>query len=363
MSVVSSTSPAYLVLEDGTVFEGFSMGCRGTAVGEIVFNTKTASYQDIMTDPTYYGQIVAQTYPLVGNRGVQPESSSEIMASGYIVREWCDEPTDARQNLTLDEYLKSRGIVGLCGIDTRRLTRMLRDGGYVKAAITDSLEDKDALLAKIRAYSIAGAVKAVTTKTVQQLPAADETAKMAVLDYGFNRNLVEFLQSRGISLTVFPADTAAETITSGGFDGVMLSDGPGDPDEDMALIETIRTLTKSGLPIFAVGLGHQMLAHACGMRCGKMAHAHRGSNQPVRNLKTRKIMITTQNHGYAVEKDSIDPAVADAFLENVNDHTVEALRYKQFPALSVQFEPLDGPGLQDTAWVFDEVAAMLQAGK
>lgn len=360
--MVINNKPAYLVMEGGDIYQGFAMGKTGTSIGEIIFNTNTASYQNILTDPTYYGQIVVQTYPMVGNRGVQLETDSRIMANGYIVRDWCDQPTDLRGRITLDEYLKARGIVGLCGIDTRALTRRLRDGGYQKAAITDSLDNLDQLRERIAAYSIAGAVKAVTNTEIERLGSQNERFNLAVVNYGCHYQPFQWLLSRGISLTLYPAYTSPADILAEGHDGILLSDGPGDPDEDLKLIENIKELKTAGKPLFGIGLGHQMLAIACGMKCEMMNHAHRGSNQPVRNLKTGKLMITTQNHGYAIAKDSIDPLVADTFLENVNDHTVEALEYKAFPGFTIQFEPSDGPGLQDTAWMFDKIAQMLGEG-
>ena len=202
---------AYLLLEDGTLFEGLSMGKRGTAVGEVVFNTCTASYTSLLSDPTYYGQIVAQTYPLVGNRGVSAQNrSSDIMANGYIVREWCD--VTAEGELTLDEYLRTRGIVGLCGIDMRRLTRALRDKGYVKGAITDSLADKDALLERIRAYTISGAVEAITIREPQKIQAESEKYRVCVMDYGFPREILEGFIERGCSLDILPASYTAEQV-------------------------------------------------------------------------------------------------------------------------------------------------------
>ncbi len=359
--MLKSTMPAYLVMENGTIFEGYAMGKTGTSIGEIIFNTNTASYQHILTDPTYYGQIVVQTYPMVGNRGVQLDTQSRIMAGGYIVRDWCDQPTDLRDRITLDEYLKARGIVGLCGIDTRALTRKLRDGGYQKAAITDSLEDLDALKEKIAAYSIsiAGAVKAVTNQTVEHMKSEAEKHRVAVVNYGCTYDMFHWLLSRGISRDIYPAYTDPADILNGGYDGILLSDGPGDPDEDPVLIENIKTLRNAGKPMFGVGLGHQMLGIVGGMRCEKMEHAHRGSNQPVRCLETGKLMITTQNHGYAIARDSVEAGGARVFLENVNDKTVEALLYKDYKIFTIQFEPSDGRGYRETAWVFDKIAGML----
>ncbi len=359
MANVKDAKRAYLVLEDGTVFKGYSMGAVGTTFGEVVFNTCTASYQALLSDPTYYGQIVAQTYPLVGNRGVGEDTASQIMASGYIAREWCDTPTDLR-GVTIDAYLKNRNIVGLCGIDTRRLTRILRDKGYFNGAITDTLDNMDELIQQIKAYSIAGALKAVDTKAPFTLKADHEQYRMAVLNFGCSPEILAPFVQKGATLTFRSAFTSPDEILADQPDGIILSDGPGDPDEDESVIETIRTLTKSGIPIFALGLGHQMLALAAGGRIDKMERGHRGSNQPVRNLEDGRIMITTQNHGYTVAQNSMPPDMAKTNMVNVNDGTIEGLKYSGFAGLSVQFEPSDGSGFQDSAWIFDQFVQMMK---
>lgn len=363
MALSKERKTAYLVLQNGEIFKGRAMGAEGTIAGEVVFNTSTASYQELLTDPTYYGQIVVQTYPLVGNRGVDLDADSQIMANGYIVREWCDEPTDIRNRVTLDEYLRERGIVGLCGIDTRRLTRILRDGGYIKGAITESIDDLDTLMEQISRFSIHGAIEAVTMKAPEEYKAEEECSRLAVVNYGTPRAMFQWLLSRGVSLKLFPAFTPASDILKEGFDGILLSDGPGDPDEHKGIIENVAEFCRSGKPVFGVGFGHQVLAIANGIRYSKMAHPHRGSNQPVRILSTGKLMITDQNHAYDVVPEEKDRETAEVIMENVTDKTVEGLRYKKFPGFSVQFMPADGHPLQDTAWIFDEIAAMLKGVK
>lgn len=353
---------AYLVLEDGTIFKGYSMGAEGVAIGEVVFNTCTASYQNLLSDPTYYGQIVAQTYPLIGNRGVEDDDGSHIMANGYIVREWCDRLTNVDDGLTLDEYLKKRGIIGLCGIDTRRLTRILRDKGYYNGAITNNLGGINYLMERIKEYSISGAIKAVTIKEPQRIEAPDSRFEVAVMDYGFPRRMLKPFTDRGVSFTVYPAFTQSSEVLESNPDGIYLSDGPGDPDDNMDIIENIKEFMASGKPIFALGLGHQMLAHAHGGKIVKMAKGHRGSNQPVRILENGKIMITTQNHGYAVDENSL-PENATVIMKNVNDGTVEGIRYSDINALTVQFEPLDGNGFQDSAFIFDMYVKMLEEAR
>lgn len=358
----SKVSKAYLVLEDGTVYEGYSMGKAGKAVGEVVFNTNCSTYQDLLSDPTYSGQIVIQTYPLIGNRGVDPNPSSKLVASGYVVREWCVEPTDAHEYITLDEFLKEDGITGLCGIDTRSLTRRIRKNGVMNGAIVESLDDMDSLLKELKEYRVPPAIGKVTVSEPVRLEAENARYELAVPDYGMRRGILDFLMQRGCSITLYPAYTPAEELLKGNPDGIMLSDGPGDPWDNPEIIEIIKELMKSGKPLFGVGLGHQLLAVANGFDIEKLPVGHRGSNQPARRLDTGRVLITAQNHGYTVARQSVQEDVVEITHLNVNDGTVEGLRYKRFPALTVQFEPSDGPGYQDTAYLFDEFVDMLKGG-
>lgn len=330
---------AYLVLEDGTIFEGYYMGKNGLAIGEVVFNTCTAGYTDILSDPTYYGQIVAQTYPLAANRGIVRNSNeSEIMSNGYIVREWCDVCSDGGE-ITLDEYLSERNIVGICGVDTRRLTRYLRDKGYVNGAITDNTDNLDELLPKVKEYTISGAVREITIKEPILFKGENAKYNLVAVDYGSPRNQLNAFLLNGCNVTFVPAFTSAEDIMKYNPDGIVLCDGPADPDDEPEIIDTIREIIKKDVPVFAVGLGHQMLALANDFRIVKMAKGHRGSNQPVRIVGTDKIMITDQNHGYGVETESVNGEIADIIMTSVNDKTVEGLSYKKFKGLSVQFTP------------------------
>ena len=348
---------AYLVLEDGTIFEGSAMGKIGTTFGEVVFNTCMASYGELLNDPTYYGQIVAQTYPLVGNRGIETENNGTgIMASGYIVREWCEYPIDT---ITLDKYLKDRDIVGISGIDTRRLTRAIRDKGYINGAITDTTDNLDDLLSKIKEYTISGAVEAVTTKEVEDFKAESAKYTVVAIDYGFSRSMLKSLTNRSCDVKVVPAFTPVEEILSYNPDGIILSDGPADPDDNLKLIDYIKELTKKDIPLFCLGLGHQMIALAVGGKVEKMPRGHRGSNQPVRIVGTDKIMVTTQNHGYTVAKDSIEKSVAEEWLININDGSIEGLKYKSFKGLAVQFIPTDEKGFCDNSWIYDEFIALI----
>lgn len=353
---------AYLLLEDGTRYQGYAMGAEGDAVGEVVFNTDMTTYQDLLQDPTYSGQIVVQTYPLIGNRGVDPVGQSRLVASGYIVREWCVEPTDAHEFVTLDEYLRQQGIVGLCGIDTRALTRHIRNHGVMNGMIVTSLDNEAALIEQMKAYRVPPVIGKITVSAPQRFEAAEPQYELAVPDYGFRRSILAFLQQRGCSITVYPAYTPAADILAASPDGIVLSDGPGDPWDNPGIVEIIRELVKSGKPVFGWGLGHQLMAVAAGYTIEKLPVGHRGSNQPVRNLDTGRVMVTEQNHGYAVALDSVDEQ-GDAFLRNVNDGTVEGIRYKNAPVLTVQFEPADGNGYQDTAWVFDAFVDMVKENR
>ena len=355
-------TPAYLVLEDGTVYEGFSLGGVKKAVGEVVFNT-TVSYQDILSDPTYSGQIVIQTYPLIGNRGVDPQSVTNLVASGYVVREWCVEPTDANEFITLDQYLDNIGVTGLCGIDTRSLTRRIRKYGVMNGAIVGSLDNKEALLQELKAYKVQPAVGQVSVKQVERMETPGARYEIAVPDYGFRRDILAHFAKRGCNITLYPAYTSYEEILASNPDGIFLSDGPGDPWDNPEIISIIRNLVAAKKPVFAVGLGHQLLAVAMGMLIERLPVGHRGANQPARRLDNGRVLITSQNHGYTVDKSTVSSEVALVTHENVNDLTVEGLTYKAFPSVSVQFEPSDGVGYQDTAYLFDTFIEMMKGGK
>ena len=360
ISTESKVKAAYLLLEDGTVFEGYSMGKQGTAIGEVIFNTNMTTYQDLCKDPTYCGQIVAQTYPLIGNRGVDPDAASKLQANGYIVREWCVEPTDADEFVTLDVYLKQASIVGLCGIDTRSLTRHIRKNGVMNGAITDNLDNKESLLKDIKDYRVPPSIGRVTTSKPYSIKSEKGLYKIAVPDYGFNTEFLKFLTDKGCDVMVYPAYASAKEILSSNPDGIMLSDGPGDPWDNPEIIEIIKELISTKKPVLGLGLGHQLLGVANGFEIIKLAVGHRGSNQPVKDINTGKIMTTSQNHGYAVDINSVDENIAEVNLININDKTCEGLLYKNFPGITVQFEPTDGLGWQDTAWVFESYINMLK---
>ena len=357
-------SKAYLLLADGTVFEGTGIGASGMTIGEIVFHTGMTGYEEVLTDPSYYGQIVMQTYPLVGNYGVNGEDpeSSRSWVKGYIVREECGYPSNYRSEGTLDRFLKDQKVVGLCGIDTRRLTRIIREQGVMNGAITDDLSRRDELLDKIRSYAVADAVEAVTTPAPRVYPGRPGGCKVALLDYGCKRNILRSLQTRGCTVTVWPALTPPADILAAGPDGIMLTNGPGDPADCVPEIANLRALFASGMPIFGICLGHQLMAIARGAKTAKLKYGHHGANHPVRDVARGRTYITSQNHGYAVLGDTLDSAVGTVSHVNFNDGTVEGIRYRGAPVFTVQFHPEASPGPHDCAYLFDEFVKMMKTG-
>ncbi len=355
---------AYLLLADGTIFEGVSVGAQGISVGETVFNTGMTGYEEILTDASYYGQIVTQTYPLIGNYGINDEDKESIRSwvRGYIVREACDEPSNYRSAGTLDAFLKQQGVVGLAGIDTRRLTRLLRERGVMNGAITTDLSHKDTLLEEIRAYSIKEAVESVTVRE-KFTEGPQNGMKIALLDYGYKQNILRSLAARGCKVTVYPAQTAPAAILADKPDGIMLSNGPGDPSECKIEIENLKILADSKVPIFGICLGHQLMALAQGGKATKLKYGHRGANHPVKDLARGRTYITSQNHGYAITDNSITKEIGEVSHVNLNDGTVEGIRYKKAPIFTVQFHPEASPGPHDSAYLFDEFTAMIKEGK
>jgi carbamoyl-phosphate synthase small subunit len=345
-------SRAYLILEDGTVFEGYGFGAKGDVTGEIVFTTGMTGYLETLTDKSYYGQIITQTFPLIGNYGVIPDDfeSARPAARGYIVRQWCQDPSNFRCEGDLDAFLRLHGVVGLYGIDTRQLTKIIRERGVMNGKIT--VEKPTAVPDEVRDYSIVDAVKSVSV-TQGRTENAGGTHRVALLDYGLKENILRELTKRGCEVRVFPHDTAAADVLAYSPDGIMLTNGPGDPTENTYVIEQLKTLINSGVPIFGICLGHQLLALASGFQTHKLKYGHRGGNQPAKDLIGGRTYITSQNHGYAVVSDSIDRAVADEWFVNVNDNTCEGIIYKNAPVCSVQFHPEACGGPRDTEFLFD----------
>ena len=429
---------AFLILADGTVFEGKSIGATGSTIGETVFTTGMTGYLETLTDPSYYGQIVTQTFPLIGNYGDIPVDyeSKKSWVRGYIVRELCEQPSNFRCSGQLNDFLKAQGIIGICGIDTRSLTKRLRESGVMNGMIVsgknaENLRPQE-LLAKIKDYKITDAVKLVQTKEGEVSPCApvssaspavayatlssggnNSTTKptkfceaklqaqvhscnsqteisylrhprnaphIVLFDFGAKLNIQRELEKRGCKVTVVPYNTTAEKVIKMSPDGIMLSNGPGDPAENISVIEEIRKLceynkqvvsirpsaysttadgsTTRVIPIFGICLGHQMLALARGCKTGKLKYGHRGGNHPCKDTETNRVYITSQNHGYAVENTSLPPYAKISFF-NVNDGTVEGITYTDIPAFSVQFHPEACGGPHDTNFLFDRFLKMI----
>ena len=357
---------ATLILENGSVFRGESIGSTEERLCELVFNTSMTGYQEVLTDPSYAGQGIVMTYPLIGNYGVNQEDNESVhpWAQAFIVRHLSQRGSNFRCEEDLDSYLKRHNIPGLQGIDTRALTRLLRCQGTMNGMITCAQQiDMDSCLQRIRSYRVEGTVERVTRQEAEVLPpTAPGTLRVALMDFGVKQNMIRCLQKRGCEVTVVPAHTTAETILAGHFDGVMLSNGPGDPADNTAIIAEIKKLYDSNLPIFAVCLGHQMLALATGARTRKMRFGHRGGNHPVRDLALGRTYITSQNHGYVVDSESVDPAVAEISHINVNEGSVEGLVYRRPNCFTVQFHPEAAPGPMDTEYLFDRFVAMMKGG-
>ncbi len=364
MSLFNMGKKAYLMLADGQVFEGRSFGAEGTVIGEVVFTTGLTGYQETLTDPSYYGQIVTQTFPLIGNYGVnsQDNESAKSYVTGYIVREWCNAPSNFRCEGNINDFLKDHNIVGINNIDTRRLTRTIREVGVMNGVITteDVYAKKEELLEKIRAFSVRDAVKSVTNTEILTYEPEEKKYRVVLFDFGYKRNIRQELIKRGCEVIVVPANTTAEQVKEIAPDGIMLSNGPGDPAENVEIIENIKDIEKLGIPIFGICLGHQLMALANGGRTEKLKYGHRGANQPVIDLESGLTYVTSQNHGYAVIGDSIDPSVGHVSHINANDKTCEGIRYTSVNAFTVQFHPEAHGGPLDTSYLFDEFVKTME---
>lgn len=354
---------AYLALEDGTVFEGGSFGAVGEVTGEFVFNTGMTGYQEILTDPSYCGQIVTMTYPLIGNYGVNPEDieSARPQVRGFVVREICKTPSNWRSLETLSGYLARNGIIGIEGIDTRALTRILRDKGTMKGILsTDPEFSPENRMEKIRSYRVDHPVDQVTVK--QRIHYEGSGPRVALLDYGIKQNIVRSLLKRSCEVFQFPASATSREILAVEPDGIMLSNGPGDPKDCGPQIRTISELIGKK-PLFGICLGHQLTALAMGGDTEKLKYGHRGCNHPVKDLERDFTYITSQNHGYTIVEESLDKSEMAVSHRNMNDGTVEGVRYLNVPAFTVQFHPEASPGPADTAYLFDRFIHMMKDWK
>ena len=376
-------SKAFLVLADGTVFEGTSIGAEGSTIGETVFTTGMTGYLETLTDPSYFGQIVTQTFPLIGNYGVIPEDfeSRKCFVKGYIVRELCSLPSNFRCQSDLDSYLKSQNIVGIAEIDTRALTKKLRESGVMNGMIISGIEKpviENSLLEKIKAYRVEQSVETVSTSiqlsekqnVVKDYPEinhhifhSDKKIKILLWDFGAKYNIPRELEKRNAEVITVPYSYTTDDILKLDPDGIMLSNGPGDPADNTGVIAEIAKLVqynidaqasgKKMVPIFGICLGHQLLALARGCKTSKLKYGHRGGNHPVKEVETGRVFITSQNHGYAVQCDNL-PSFAKLAFYNSNDKTCEGITYTDIPAFSVQFHPEACGGPHDTNFLFDK---------
>ena len=354
---------AFLVLADGTVFEGKSFGCEGTVIGEVVFTTTMVGYQETLTDPNYYGQLVTQTFPLIGNYGTNDEdySSENFAVSGYIVREYCEEPSNFRCQYTIDDFMKKHNIIGLYDIDTRRLTRIIREKGVMNGMITNEENfNKEEALKKITTFEIGNAVSVLSTKEKKVFKAENAKHNVALIDFGSSKKTVDMLLKLGCDVTLFPYETSSEEIKAANPDGILLSNGPADPSVNEKSIQAVKELLTAGIPIFGIGLGHKILALANGAKTLKLKYGHRGASQPVTSLESGRTFITAQNYGYTVECGSIPENVAKISFINANDKLCEGIDYLNAPAFSVEFHPDACGGPQDTSYLFDRFIKLME---
>ncbi len=350
---------AFLILEDGNVFTGTSIGSAREVISEIVFNTSMTGYLEVLTDPSYAGQAVVMTYPLIGNYGITPDmESGRPWPDGYIVRELSRMPSNFRCEGTIGDFLTKYDIPGICGIDTRALTKILREKGTMNGMITtDENYNLDLIIPRLKEYRTGNVVDKVTCTEKRVLRGGKW--HVALLDYGAKNNIAQSLHKRGCEVTIYPAHTPAEEILAAQPDGIMLSNGPGDPKECGDIIAEVKKLYNSDTPIFAICLGHQLMALANGLDTHKMKYGHRGGNHPVKDLETGRVYISSQNHGYVVDTEALDPKVAKPAFVNVNDGTNEGLAYVGKNIFTVQFHPEACPGPQDSAYLFDRFITMM----
>ncbi len=351
---------AYLILENGDIYEGFAFGAEKEIVGELVFTTAMTGYLETLTDPSYFGQIVCQTFPLIGNYGVIPSDfeSRKPALKAYIVREWCQQPSNFRCDGVLDTFLKENGIPALYGIDTRCLTKTVREYGVMNAKITytkPSAPDAESL----KSYKVTEAVKSVTCEKQESFEAENGQYHVVLMDFGAKQNICRELVKRGCHVTVVPSSTTAEQVKALHPDGIMLSNGPGDPQENQEIIAQLKLLCEEKIPTFGICLGHQLLALSQGAKTQKLKYGHRGANQPATEVRTGRVYITSQNHGYAVIADTLPDTAYESFV-NANDGTCEGVTYTNMPAFTVQFHPEACGGPLDTSFLFDKFIKMME---
>lgn len=346
----------FLVLENGKTFPGKLIGSKKNVIGEVVFNTGMTGYEEIITDPSYYGQIVTMTYPLIGNYGVNSEDieSSRPQVKALVVRELCDYPSNWRSERTLNDLLIEYDITGIQGLDTRELTKTLRGYGTMRGIICQELPSPQEL-DKMMKYSIVNPVQKVSCK--ESYTIKGNAKKVAVMDFGLKRNILYCLRKRDLDLTILPENTTAEEILNGGYDGLVLTNGPGDPKDNKEIIKNIKKMLGK-IPMFGICMGHQLMALAAGGNTVKLKYGHRGGNHPVKCLETGKMFITSQNHSYAVDADNLPNNAKVSFI-NWNDKTVEGVDYKDMKCFSVQFHPEASAGPNDAGYLFDRFVDLM----
>ena len=349
----------YICLENGQKYKGYRLGATGDVIGELVFTTGMGGYIETLTDPSYYGQIVMQTFPLIGNYGVISEDfeSKKSFVSAYVVREKCDNPSNFRCEQSLEKYLSDNNIVGVYGVDVREITKTIRQAGVMNAIITSNPDKAD--MQAVRDYKITDAVKAVSTQKAELYPSDNHRHNVVLMDFGAKKNIIRELNRRGCNVAVMPYDTKADDILKLGVDGIMLSNGPGDPADNPLIVEEIKKLIGK-VPIFGICLGHQLLALAMGGETTKLKYGHRGVNQPVKSIEQGRTYISSQNHGYAVLNESIEECGGVVSYINANDLTCEGVDYPDKKAFSVQFHPEACSGPKDTEFIFNKFISMME---
>lgn len=354
---------ARLLLEDGTLFTGSAFGAEGETTGEVVFNTGITGYQEVLTDPSYYGQIVTMTYPLIGNYGITRDDFESVApyVNGFVVRRHETVPSNWRAEYSVDNLLKEYGIVGISEIDTRMLTRLIRQHGTMKGILTTSAQSVEELRERLAVSRIiTDQVAKVSTKHTYSSPGTKE--RIVLVDYGAKSGILRELTSRGCDVVVVPHDATADEIRRLNPDGIQLSNGPGNPKDVPYAVQTIKELLGE-YPIFGICLGHQLFALACGADTDKLKFGHRGGNHPVKELATNRCYITSQNHGFTVQEDSIENTDLEVTHINNNDKTIEGLKHKKYPAFTVQYHPEAAPGPFDSSYLFDQFLQMIAEHK